>query len=241
MTALRILVVDDDLDHAESLAVILEMAGHEVTIAGSGEEALEKFQAVHFDLSFLDLKLPGIDGLEVLAEMRRRRPDARAVLMTGYRVEQLIGQVIDNGVLRVLHQPFEIEEILSEVREIDPRGIVLVATDDPDFAARAARLLSAAGYRVLVANTASEAIERATREPIDVLVMDLGLPVLRGLDVYLELKRRGRELPTVLVAAYRTDEAGSIDVFRSMSVTGCLFKPFEPTELLKAVDEIRTG
>lgn len=241
MTRSRILVVDDDLDHAESLAVILEMEGHMVTIAGSGEEALEKFSAGEFDLSFLDLKLPGMNGVEVLAEMRRRRPGSRAVLMTGYRVEQLIAQAIDEGALRVLRKPFEIEEVLTLVREIEPRGIVLVADDDPDFAASAEQLLSDAGYRVLVANTGSQAIERATSEPVDVLVLDLRLPVLDGLDVYLELKRRGRELPTVLVTAYRTGEADSIDVLRSMSVTGCLFKPFEPTELLNAVDKIRTG
>lgn len=241
MTRCRILVVDDDLDHAESLAVILEMEGHMVTIAGSGEEALEKFSAGEFDLSFLDLKLPGMNGVEVLAEMRRRRPGSRAVLMTGYRVEQLIAQAIGEGALRVLRKPFEIEEVLTLVREIEPRGIVLVADDDPDFAASAEQLLSDAGYRVLVANTGSEAIERATSEPVDVLVLDLRLPVLDGLDVYLELKRRGRELPTILVTAYRTEEADAIDVLRSMSVTGCLFKPFEPTELLNAVNEIRTG
>ena len=237
----RILVVDDDLDHAESLAVILEMEGHEVTVAGSGEEALEKFSAGEFDLSFLDLKLPGMNGVEVLAEMRRRRPGSRAVLMTGYRVEQLIAQAIGEGALRVLRKPFEIEEVLTLVREIEPRGIVLVADDDPDFAASTEQLLSDAGYRVLVANTGSEAIERATSEPVDVLVLDLRLPVLHGLDVYLELKRRGRELPTVLVTAYRTEEADAIDVLRSMSVTGCLFKPFDPTELLNAVEKIRTG
>lgn len=241
MTRCRILVVDDDLDHAESLAVILEMEGHDVTVAGSGEEALEKFSAGEFDLSFLDLKLPGMNGVEVLAEMRRRRPGSRAVLMTGYRVEQLIAQAIGEGALRVLRKPFEIEEVLTLVREIEPRGIVLVADDDPDFAASAEQLLSDAGYRVLVANTGSEAIERATSEPVDVLVLDLRLPVLDGLDVYLELKRRGRELPTILVTAYRTEEADAIDVLRSMSVTGCLFKPFEPTELLNAVNEIRTG
>ena len=220
---------------------MLEMEGHEVTDAGSGEEALENFQAEHFDLSFLDLKHPGINGVEVLAELRRLRPVTPAVLMTGHRAEQLIGQAIENGALRVLRRPFEIEEVLSLVREIEPRGSDLVADDEPDFAASAEQLLSDAGYRVLVANTGSEAIERATRKAIDVLVLDPRLPVLHGLDVYLELKRRGRELPTVLVTAYQTEKTGSIDGLCSMSVTGCLFKPFEPTEFLNAIDEIRTG
>ncbi len=113
---------------------MLEMEGHEVTDAGSGEEALEYFQAEHFDVSFLDLKHPGINGVEVLAEMRRLRPGTPAVLMTGHRVEQLIGQAIENGALRVLRRPFEIEEVLSLVREIEPRGSDLVADDDLDHA-----------------------------------------------------------------------------------------------------------
>ncbi|MGH7093684.1 MAG: response regulator, partial [Stellaceae bacterium] len=59
----RVLIVDDDVDHAESLADVLEMRGHPVELAHSGEEAIECFKAAEFDLVLLDVKLPGINGV----------------------------------------------------------------------------------------------------------------------------------------------------------------------------------
>ena len=129
----RVLIVDDDVDHAESLADVLEMRGHPVELAHSGEAAIECFRAAEFDLVLLDVKLPGMNGVETFLELKKIRPTARVMMMTGFSLEQLIAQAIESGALGVLYKPFAATELLSTLGQVTPRGRVLVADDDPDF------------------------------------------------------------------------------------------------------------
>ena len=76
MNSLQILVVDDDYDFAESLAEVLEDRGHVITIANSGEEAIEVFNNDKFDLIFMDVKLPGMNGVESFLAIRAAHPTA---------------------------------------------------------------------------------------------------------------------------------------------------------------------
>ncbi len=75
----------------------------------------------------------------------------------------------------------------------------------------------------------------------DAAFLDLKLPVLSGLEVYLEPKQQGRAVPTVIVTGFAAEEAESIDALRAMNVTGCLVKPFDPAVLAQALDEMSKG
>lgn len=236
MKSLDILVVDDDVDLAEAIAEALEMAGHNPTVAGSGTEAIEKYCGRAFDITFMDVKLPDINGVETFLTIREMDPGARVVMMTGYRIDQLLAQATDDGAIKVLHKPFAMEDVLDSLREVVPTGLVLVADDDPDFAASALSLLAEHGYDVVVARTGKEAVDSVLKSKPDVLLLDLRLPVMHGLDVYLELKRYGKCVPTIIVTGYPRDEIDAIDALRSLEITGCLFKPFEPEALLRAIE-----
>jgi CheY-like chemotaxis protein len=238
MKAMNILVVDDDLDLAGAIGEALELAGHNPTLAVSGSEAVEKYRQHRFDITFMDVKLPDINGVEALMAIREMDATAHVVMMTGYRIDQLLAQATENGAVKVLHKPFAMEAVIGALEEVRPNGMVLIADDDADFADSTKNLLQAEGYRVLVARTGREAVEQATATKFDVLVLDLRLPVMHGVEVYLELKKRGRTVPTIIVTGYAEDEADSIDTLKSLSVTGCLFKPFEPEQLIQAVDSI---
>ena len=76
---------------------------------------------------------------------------------------------------------------------------------------------------------------------VDVLVLDLRLPILDGLEVYLELKKHGRTLPTIIVTGYVEEEGENVDVLRSLTVTGCLLKPFDPDLLLEEIEKLVAG
>jgi len=237
MAKLRIFVVDDDRDFAESLADVLELDEHQVDVAYSGEEAVEKFQQNQYDLTFMDVKLPGMNGVESFLEIRKTKPNARVYMMTGYSVEQLIEEAIENGALGVLHKPLDLERLLKMLAEIKPEGILIV-DDDPDFVEGIRELLEENGYTVYVARNGREAVERILANGIDVLILDLRLPVLSGLEVYLELRKHGRCLPTIIVTAYAREESEAIDRLRDLKVTGILTKPFEPGQLLGALEEL---
>lgn len=237
MGTLRVFIVDDDQDFAESLALLIEGRGYQVELAYSGEEAIAKFRKQDFDITFMDVRLPGKSGIESLFEIRKLRPSARVVMMTGYSVEQLLEQAVEQGAWGVLDKPINVHQVLDMLERIKPDGI-LVVDDDQDFVEGVQDLLTSNGYTVFVATNGQEAVERIRANGIDILILDLRLPILSGLETYLELKRTGHVVPTLIVTAYLEDYAEDVDRLRSLSVSGVLRKPFNPRDLLEAVERL---
>ncbi len=237
MTKLKILVIDDDQDFAESLALVLEGRGYQVDVGHTGEEAIRKFRGNDFDIALIDVKLPGKNGVESYMEIRKFKPDARVVMMTGYSVEQLLDKAVENGAWGVLHKPLDMEKLLSMINNVQPYGI-LITDDDLDFVKSIKQLLISRGYSVFVATNGREAVERVLSNGIDVLILDLRMPVLNGLETYLELKKAGRAVPTIIITAFTDEETGTIERLRALSVSGVLRKPFDPRELLSAIERL---
>ena len=237
MRNLDILVVDDDKDFAESLADVLMLDGHRTEIAFSGEDAVMILQEKDFDVTFMDMRLPNKNGVESFLEIRRIRPEARVIMMTGYTMEQLLNQAVKNGAWGVLHKPLDMEYVLEMLRKIKQDGI-LIADDDSDFVQAITDILVDNGYKTFVAQNGREALERVRSNDIDVLILDLRMPVLNGIETYLELKKINRSVATIIVTAYAGEEADTIDTLRSLSVTGILTKPFDPKDLLSAIEDL---
>jgi DNA-binding response OmpR family regulator len=237
MHSLRVFIVDDDRDFAESLALLLEARDYQVELAFSGEEAIAKFRERDFDIAFMDVRLPGKSGIESFLEIRKFRPSARVVMMTGYSVEQLLDQAVEHGAWGVLAKPIDVGQVLEMLENIKPDGILIV-DDDQDFVESLRDLLASEGYTAFVAGNGQEGIERVRSNGIDILILDLCLPILSGLETYLELKRTGHTIPTIVITAYSDEYADDIDRLRSLSVSGVLRKPFDPRELLEAIERL---
>ena len=199
---MRILIVDDDIDFAESIAEILEEVGYEVEMAHSGEEALKKIKEQDFDLTFMDVKMPGMNGVECFLEARKMKPDAKFVMMSAYSVEELLKRAIQEGALGVLHKPFDIERMLAILKENQRMPVVLVADDDPDFVSSIQDILTKNGYSTRVAYTGQETVDTVLNNDIDVLLLDIRMPILNGLEVYRELEKHGRKVPTIVITGY---------------------------------------
>lgn len=116
--SLDILVVDDNQDLAESLADVLEMSGHDVSLAYSGEEAIEIYSKREFDHVLMDVKMPGINGVESFLEMRKIKPDARVVLMTGYAVEELLNKARQNGAAAIIYKPVAMDQLAETLEKL---------------------------------------------------------------------------------------------------------------------------
>ncbi len=237
MKKTHILIVEDDQDFAESMADTLELHGHEVQLAVSGEEAVSVFKEKDFDIAFMDVKLPGKNGVESFLEIKKFKPEAKVVMMTAYSVNQLLDEAVENGAWSVLHKPFNMEHVLEMLNRIKQYGI-LIADDDPDFVKSIIDILKKKNYNVYVARDGKEAIERVKSDDIEVLLLDLHMPILSGLEVYVDLKKSGHTVPTIIVTAYAKEEADTLDRLRTLSVTGILTKPFDPKVLLQAVNDL---
>jgi DNA-binding response OmpR family regulator len=117
----RVLVVEDDRDFAESLVIALGTRKCQVDIAGSGEEAVRKFRHDRYDIAFMDVKLPGMNGVQSLAEILLVAPDARVVMMTGFSEQSLLEQALSTGAIAVLLKPFRMRELLAYIDQLQDR------------------------------------------------------------------------------------------------------------------------
>ncbi len=235
---LRILVVDDDRDAADSLAELFDMEGHQVVTAYDGNAAIQAYRNGDFDLAFMDIMMPGKNGVESFFEIRRLRPDAKVYMMTGYSVEQLVQQAIDNGALGVLSKPLDIDKVSAAIEESRPHGVLLVSDLDPGFAAYLKHLVSGVGYRCDIAASDDEARTLALSGDIDVLILDMKQPVIDSIEVFTNLKNSSNALPTIIITGQEEPDQSTLQAIRQVSVTGILNKPFDPGKLLDRLQEL---
>lgn len=112
----RILVVDDESNIRLMLRLALEHVGHTVEQAADGEEGLTAFaEGTSFDLVLLDHRMPGLEGVEVLKELRRRDPDAKVILITAFGTVDLASEAIRAGATDFLRKPFTVEVLREAV------------------------------------------------------------------------------------------------------------------------------
>ncbi|MGB5718231.1 MAG: response regulator [Gammaproteobacteria bacterium] len=238
MSQSNILIIDDNRDMADGLGMILEDEGYQVTLAYNGRDGIGIFNAGHFDMVLVDFKLPDMNGVAVLRQLHQKDPQVRVIVITGYHVEQLLAEAIDDGTVEVLRKPLEIGPVIHILDRIQKENIILIVDDDPDAANRVTAQLTDQGIKTLLAGNAREAVAGVISGPVEVLVLDLRLPVTYGLEVYQELGQLGHTVKTLIVTGYADDESGTVDSLRSTAVTGCLFKPFRPEQMLRVVKQI---
>jgi DNA-binding NtrC family response regulator len=111
----RVLVVDDEPDLAESCAFFLERAGYEVRTAVSGEQALERMAEEPFALVLSDVRMPRMNGMELLAAIKQRDPDVEVLLMTGYPDLQMAVAAIKQGAFDYLAKPYAEKDLMERV------------------------------------------------------------------------------------------------------------------------------
>ena len=102
---MEIMIVDDEPQVAEVLATSLKRQGHSTTVVHSGREALDRLKSVAFDAMFLDVSMPGMNGLDVMAEVRRLRPSLAVVVITGHATPDEIEDVKKMGAVDVIQKP----------------------------------------------------------------------------------------------------------------------------------------
>ncbi len=223
MGPFRILVVDDDMDFAEVMADALKLNGHMVEIAFSGEEAIRKFSIGRYDITFMDVKLPGMNGVESFMEIRRLKPDARVVMMTAFGVRRLLDTAISNGAWGVFRKPMDIEKMLSMLRRIAPVGVVLFPDHDPNLVETVKKALQINGYEVYVAPNGREALRKARSDGVDALILDLRMPLLSRLELFMKLKD-----PNMIVAASEDQKARGLAGSPAPAAPGIPAKWFNP-------------
>ena len=117
MKSAHVLIVDDDRDFAESLGLLVELIGNISQVVFNGQMAVKEFKKNNFDICFIDIKMPDMNGIETFLAIRKLKHDAHIILMTGYSMED-ISDTIDYDLMEVVHKPIRKEIILSIIDSI---------------------------------------------------------------------------------------------------------------------------
>jgi PAS domain S-box-containing protein len=239
----QILVVEDEPDIAELIRYHLESNGYEVITAAQGKEALAKAQQEKPDLITLDIRLPDIDGFEVLQQLKsnEKTADIPVVIVSivpdredGFRL----------GAVDYVVKPVDEGRLLSAVGAILPKeDLILVVDDDRDTTGLIQEVLGRAGFKVRAANNGFQALAIARQDQPGLILLDLKMPGLDGYEVLKRLKRDGatQNIPVLVVTGSVTDEEVKRKKVLALGAAQFLTKPFAIDELVEEINRVLTG
>lgn len=117
MSEFKVLLVDDEIDFLEALIKRMKKRGVDITGVSSGEEALNFLDTNQVDVVVLDVKMPGMDGIETLREIKRRHPLVEVIMLTGHANLEVAIEGMELGAFDYLMKPMDIDELLYKVED----------------------------------------------------------------------------------------------------------------------------
>ena len=118
MKSIRILVIDDEGVICDACELVLKEKGHSIDRCMTGKAGLQAIQAGHYDIILLDMKLPDIDGMEILQAVCKKPPVPRVIVMTGYSTMANAVQAMKLGAMDYLAKPFTDDELIAAVENV---------------------------------------------------------------------------------------------------------------------------
>jgi DNA-binding NtrC family response regulator len=113
----RILVVDDDENIRKVLSMILEDEGYKVDQAETAKQAIEKSRKNFYNIALIDIRLPDMEGIELLTKMRDTTPRMRKIIITGYPTLQNAIEAVNRGADAYILKPFDVNKVLATIKE----------------------------------------------------------------------------------------------------------------------------
>ncbi len=117
MEAIKLLMVDDEVDFLDTLLRRLKKRGFSVKGVKDGQEALSTLKCEPYDVVILDVKMPGMDGIEVLRRIKEDFPDVEVIMLTGHANVEVAIRGIELGAFDYLMKPMDIDELVFKVED----------------------------------------------------------------------------------------------------------------------------
>ena len=124
MRQARILLVDDEVAFTKNLSLLLSKRGYEVRAVNDGESALRVAEEIEFDVVLLDLKMPGIDGIETLKRLKRRKPLVEVIILTGHGSVDSAIEGVGHGAFDYAMKPFDLNELNERISKAFQRKLL---------------------------------------------------------------------------------------------------------------------
>jgi DNA-binding response OmpR family regulator len=228
-----ILVVDDEPDICANLRDILSEFGYQVDTATNGMSALKLLDRGHYEVALLDLKMPGMSGVEVFREIKRRSSDTVAIIISAYASTASANEALEAGAWRILSKPVDLSLVMQSIEEAMNQPLVMLVDDDEELCASLWDVLRSQGIRVKLAHSIADASAALDSQQYLVAIVDLKLPGGDGLGLCGRVRKTNSGAKTILITGFRTEVENRADQLSLVDAT--CYKPFDVDELLSII------
>jgi two-component system response regulator HydG len=232
----NILVVDDLRSIRLTLGGILEDVGYNVVAVENGYQAIEAAKQISFDVIFIDIKMPGINGVQTFREIKKIDPKATVIMMTAYSVEDLVKEALEEGAYAIVYKPFDMEKVISTIEAVLTKTLIMVVDDRLADRETLKAVLEEKGYNVATAGDGKEAIGMVKQKHYDIIFMDVKLPDMSGVETFEEVKKIDPDVSVIMMTGYSEEE-----LMRKAIAEGaytCIYKPFDLEKVTALVEQI---
>lgn len=181
-----------------------------------------------------DIRMPGMNGVELFQEIKRRNLQTPVVLTTAFSMEELVSGALRAGAFAVLPKPSRVADVVATVTHAARRPFVLIVDDPESAGGDFVKALGAAGLRARAASDAQSVIQLVASGDVDVCVINLAAP---GVQVIDELRLLAPNVAIVVVSA--DDAPELLQRAAARSAFACLRKPVQPGDIAQVVAEAR--
>jgi DNA-binding NtrC family response regulator len=225
----------------KTLSDVLTYKGWEVRGAYSGTAAVEAASKEPFDVVLMDIKMPGMDGVDAFKAIKAARPGTRVVLMSAYAARERVLEAEREGVLRVLSKPVDIGELLSllggALKQDYP---VLLVDTDAVFLKTLSEVLRMRGFETVIADNIDHATRlMAARRPIAVL-LHMHMNSTPPGDAVSKVHEAGPEAALIVYSGRPHAAQEAARALPSHWIHAYLQKPFAIDDVTGVLDEIRS-
>ena len=234
---MRILIVDDNIDLANGLQEILLLDKHHVCVFYNAEDALAACRDQEFDIAFIDVKLPGMNGVELFKIIKETTPETHIFIISGYRITQIIEESTGIEHTVILNENTNHDDIVNYINNIDSTPLTLAIAETNNYVSRLANQFINMGKKPLITN--EQQLSNHKLADYDVLILNTTQSLIYALINFIEIKKQGCNIPTVLISDKSIDNQ-SKNKLHSLQLTGCIFKPFQLEQILDIVDSVQS-
>jgi DNA-binding NtrC family response regulator len=234
----RLLIVDDEVDTCANLSDIFTDLGYQVDVAFNGLTALKLVQQNAYDVALLDLKMPGMSGLELYREIRRISSGTVAIVVTAYASSDTAQSVLQAGAWQIVPKPIDFADLQRQVEKALGQPLVLVVDDDHDLCDSLWDLFREQDYRVCVAHDVKSAQDRLQQREYQVVLIDMKLPEANGTEVLHAVQGENPDARTLLITGFKGEMKDLVQRALESGADAVCYKPFDVDQLLKTVEQL---
>jgi len=235
---LSTLIVDDHVGMRTTLQDILEDEGYQVSSAASGDEAIEICQDKKFDIILLDVRMPGLSGVETYRKIKTFSREARVIMMSAYSVDEIKLEALREGAIAFLEKPLDISQVLKLIAEEDNTPVLVVMQDHTERE-KIVNILEDKKYRTHVTHSADEAMELARQIRFGLILLETRLEPVNGLDLYMALKQISPGTVTIILADSGDSFVKQAKQALQHNAYAFLKKPLEMDTLITILDRLK--